>query len=88
MSKANDIVLLEIPREIPELTKMTPSELKQELALALFAQGKISLGKASELSGLSIWQFQNELGRRGIQVHYDCGEFAEDLVTLREVGRL
>jgi predicted HTH domain antitoxin len=67
---------------------MTADELRQELAIALYAQGKISFGKARELAGATVWQFQNELGRRSIPPHYDTDDFAEDVATLRELGRL
>lgn len=88
MSVATDTIVLEIPREIPHVARMTPQELKQELAFALFGQGRISFGKARELAGLTVWQFQNELGRRGLAPHYDTDEFAEDLATLHQLGRL
>lgn len=88
MSTGTDSIILEIPREIPHVTKLTPEELKQELAFTLFAQGKVSLGKARELAGLTVWQFQNELGRRGIPAHYGARDFAEHVATLRELGRL
>jgi predicted HTH domain antitoxin len=88
MSAATDNIVLEIPRELPQVTKMTLAELRQELAFALFAQGKISFGKARELAGLTVWQFQNELGKRGIPPHYDTEDFAEDVGALRELGRL
>ena len=73
---------LEIPRELPQVTRMTPAELKQELAFALFSQDKISFRKARELAGLTVWQFQSELGRRGISPHYDAAELAEDVATI------
>ena len=88
MSAAPENILIEIPREIPLVTKMTPEELKQELALTLYAQGRISFGKARELAGLTAWRFQDELGRRGIPLHYETEEFAEDMATLRDLGRL
>lgn len=88
MSVASDSLVLEIPRDIPLVTKLTPAELKQELAFALYAQNKISFGKARELAGLTVWQFQNGLGVRGIPPHYDTEELAEDMATLRELGRL
>ena len=88
MDSASENMVLEIPREIPLVTKMTPAELKAELAFALFAQGKISFGKARELAGLTVWQFQNEIGSRGLETHYDRQDFAEDVTTLRELGRL
>jgi predicted HTH domain antitoxin len=82
------MVTLEIPREIPNLAKMSLNELKQELAFALYARNKISFGKARELADLSVWQFQDELGRRGMPPHYGTEEFADDIATLRDIGRL
>ncbi len=81
-------IALEIPREIPFVTRMTPVELKRELAFALYAQDKISLGKARELAELTVWQFQDGLAARAIPPHYDLEEFAEDVAALREVERL
>ena len=67
---------------------MTPVELKLELALTLFQQEKLSFGKARELAGMSILQFQRELGRRNIPPHYDVREFEQDLATLKELRLL
>lgn len=88
MSAAPENILLEIPREIPLVTGMSPEELKQELAFTLYSQDRISFGKARELAGLTAWRFQDELGRRAIPVHYDSEAFAEDLAALRDLGRL
>lgn len=88
MSAETDTFALEIPREIPLVAKMTPAELKQELAFALFARDKISFGKAREMAGLTVWRFQNALGFRGLEAHYDPEDFAEDVAALRELGRL
>ncbi len=81
-------VSIEIPREIIRSTRMTPQELKQDLAILLFQQGKLSFGKAREMTGMTAWVFQQLLGSRGIPIHYDVGEYEEDLQTLRELGRL
>ena len=40
-------VPIEIPREILNITHMTPAELKRELAVYLFQQGKLSFGKSA-----------------------------------------
>jgi predicted HTH domain antitoxin len=88
MSATTENIVLEIPRELPQVTKMTLAELRQELAFTLFAQSKISFGKARELAGLTVWQFQNELGKRSIPPHYDTEEFTEDVRVLGELGRL
>ncbi len=80
-------VTIEIPREILHATRMTPEEIRCELALHLFQQGKISFGKAREMARMNTWTFQQLLGSRGISVHYDLQDYEEDLTTLKELGR-
>ena len=81
-------IVLEIPRDVLHTTRMRPEELKCELALSLFQQGKLSFGKAREMVGMTVWAFQQLLGSRGIPVHYDLLDYEDDLVTLQEFGRL
>lgn len=81
-------ISIEIEREVVRSTRMKPAELKQELAIYLFQQGKLSFGKAREMTGLSVWSFQQMLGTRGIPVHYETEEYEEDLKTLKEIGRI
>ncbi len=50
-------VSVEIPREVLNATHMTPEELRQELAIHLFEQGKLSFGKAREMAGMKIKWF-------------------------------
>ena len=81
-------VAIEIPREVVHATKMSPDELKRELAIHLFQQGKLSFGKAREMAAMTVWGFQQLLGARGIHVHYGVEDYEEDLEALRELGRL
>lgn len=81
-------ISIEIPREIVHATRMTPDELRRELAIHLFQEGKLSLGKAREMAGMTVWAFQQLLGSRGIPVHYGVKEYEEDLATLKEIGLL
>jgi len=81
-------VSIEIPREIVHAARMKPNELKLELAVSLFQQGRLSFGKACQMGGLTIWAFQQLLGSRGIPVHYDIDDYEEDKATLRDLGRL
>jgi len=81
-------ISIEVPREVIHATRMTPEELRCELAVYLFQQGKLSFGKARETAGMTVWAFQQLLGSRGIPVHYDLEEYQEDLTTLKELGRL
>ncbi|MBP7865754.1 MAG: UPF0175 family protein [Acidobacteria bacterium] len=40
--------MIEIPREVIHAIRMKPLELKQELAIHLFQQGRLSFGPAGE----------------------------------------
>lgn len=81
-------VTIEIPREVLHATRMKPAELRRELAIYLFQQGKLSFGKARELAGMTAWTFQQWLGTRDIPVHYDEEDYEQDLATLKGIGRL
>jgi predicted HTH domain antitoxin len=81
-------VTIEIPREVLHAARMTPEEMKRELAISLFQQGKLSFGKAREMAGMTVWGFQQLLGSRGLSVHYDIADYEEDLATLKTLGRL
>jgi len=88
MTKKSSTISIEIPREVIHITRMTPQELRRELAIYLFQQGKLSFGKAREMINMNVWEFQQILGSRGIPVHYDVEDYEEDLATLKELGRL
>jgi predicted HTH domain antitoxin len=82
------MVSIEIPREILHATRMTSEELRRELAIYLFQQGRLSFGKAREMAGMTVWTFQQLLASRGVPIHYDIMDYEEDLATLRKLGRL
>lgn len=75
---------IEIPRELLHAARMTADELKCELAISLFQQGRLSFGKARELAGFGVATFQQLLGSRGICVHYDVDDYRADMATLHE----
>lgn len=58
-------------------------ELLKELALALYAQGFLSFGKARELAGMGKYEFSQLLGKRGILRHYGQEELEDDLAYAR-----
>lgn len=84
----SSMIPIEIPREVIHATRMTPLKLRRELAIYLFEQGRLSFGKAREMTGMTAWAFQQLLGSRGIAIHYDVEDYEEDLTTLKELGRL
>ncbi len=80
--------VIEIPQDILDSARFTVSDLKAEIAVHLYAQGRLSIGKARELADLSLWEFRQLLAARHIAPHYDEGDLEEDIATLRELGRL
>ena len=84
----SSMISIEISRDIIHATRMTPQELRRELAVYLFQQGKLSFGKAREMAEMTVWSFQQLLGSREIPIHYNIEDYDEDLSSLRELDRL
>lgn len=66
---------------LPE--KRLPERLLLELAVTLYAQELLPLGKARELAGMTRQEFGRILGQRGIERHYGKDELEDDLVYAR-----
>ena len=80
-------ITLDIPNNIHEALHVKPAEaeprLKLELAVALYAQNALGLGKAAELAGISRLALNDILAERGIPMHYGQKELDEDLAYAR-----
>jgi predicted HTH domain antitoxin len=81
-------VTISLPDDLLDSARMTETELRQEMAVHLYAQGRLSIGKARELAAMSLWQFRQLLASRQIPVHYDEADLADEVATLRDLGRL
>jgi len=64
---------------------MTAQEIRRELAVQLYAQGKLSAGKARELAEMTVYEFQGLLGSRGTPVNYGVKDFLDDLDTIQRL---
>jgi len=69
---------------LPEI-KMTEHELKQELALSLYAARKVTLIQATDIAGVGFFEFQGFLRDRKIPQHYGVQDLEDDLRTLQEL---
>jgi predicted HTH domain antitoxin len=69
---------------LPEI-KMTEGEIKQELALSLYAACKVTLIQAADIAGIGFFEFQGLLRDRKIPQHYGVKDLEEDMQTLREL---
>ncbi|MDJ1179055.1 UPF0175 family protein [Roseofilum sp. BLCC_M91] len=79
---------LMIPDDILQASSMTEDELKLEIALLLYDQGKISSGKVRAWTGLTVIEFQHELAKRNLYLNYDVEAFEADMKTLRSLSLL
>ena len=63
--------------------------LRRTLAVALYREGRLSLGKAAELAGLrNKWEMILLLDEKGVPFEYDAQDAATDLRTLQHyLGR-
>jgi predicted HTH domain antitoxin len=77
-----------IPDDVLQAARMSESELRQEVALLLYAKERVTLAQAAQLAKLDRLRFQHLLASRGVSVHYDVADFDDDLRTLHELGRL
>jgi len=59
-----DKATIEIPTELLQSAKLTPEELKKELAIHLFQQGKINAEQAKALAGQEDGQLERMVWRR------------------------
>lgn len=77
-----------ISDEVLAATRMTDSELKQEIAVLLFQREKLTLAQASRFAEMHRVAFQHLLASRQIPVHYDVEDLEQDVESLRRRGRL
>jgi len=55
---------------IRKLLWRSVAQEKLEYALKQYLEDKLSIGKASEIAGISIWEFLDELHKRNITLKY------------------
>jgi predicted HTH domain antitoxin len=74
-----------ISDEFLKTAKITPQEIKQEIAIFLFQKAKLTLAQAASFAEINRIQFQHLLASRNVSIHYDNNDFEQDLKTVEEV---
>jgi predicted HTH domain antitoxin len=80
-------MLVTISDEVLTAAHISEPELKQELALTLFRQERLTLAQASRLAEMTQLAFQALLADRRIPIYYGIEEFREDVRTLHPPER-
>ena len=78
-------MVVTLPDDLAALKGMDERDVKRELAVALYASGKLTLVQAANLAGHGLFEFQSMLRDRRIPQHYDEADLDQDLLALREL---
>lgn len=81
---------LNLPSSFPSSVKISESEMpdfiKRTLAIELYRDGKLSLGKAAELAGArNKWEMLTLLDKSGVPLNYTIEDIEKDLDTLERI---
>jgi predicted HTH domain antitoxin len=84
------ITEIDLPGSIMAQIKIPEEELgafiKRTLAVELYREGRLSLGKAAELAGFkSKWEMLMLLCEKGVHLDYTAEDARKDLRTLEDV---
>ncbi|OGH61008.1 MAG: hypothetical protein A3G34_16950 [Candidatus Lindowbacteria bacterium RIFCSPLOWO2_12_FULL_62_27] len=77
---------IQIDEDTAGSLNLTEDQLRFELAVGLFVDNKLSLGRAARVAGMDSIQFQRELAARRIPLHYGVEEFRQDLRTIESLS--
>ncbi len=82
------MILVKIPEEFSLLCKIEDEELsdyiRKLVALELFREGEVSLGKASEIASISVREMMVLLRERKISLHYSEKDLEKDITFVEE----
>lgn len=79
-------MLVELEDEILVAGKVSVEDIRLGIALWLFQEKNVSLGKCAELAGMHKIQFQKELAKRKIPLHYDEVDLQRDLRAAQKMS--
>jgi predicted HTH domain antitoxin len=78
------------PRELVLAAGLDSSNLSAEtarlLALELYREDKVSLGRAGELCQMAVEKFMEFAAQHKVPLHYGADELEEDRRTLQRLG--
>jgi predicted HTH domain antitoxin len=88
-SNAVSTVNVELAEELlqaADVADAQPSRSASKLiALELFREQRISLGKAAELAGVSVEEFMTFSAERQVPLHYTMADWEADRATARDI---
>ncbi len=84
-----DGVQVTLPAELLEAAGVNPASASRDaamfLALELYRENKVSLGRAAELCQTSVEEFMAFAGHHEVAIHYSIADLEEDRRTLERL---
>ena len=82
-------ISVDLPGDLINIFKIRerdfPSVVRETLSIELYREGLISIGKAAEIAGVSIWEMQEILTKRKVPINYYPEDLEKDIRTLKKV---
>ncbi|BDC47955.1 hypothetical protein F183_A02710 [Bryobacterales bacterium F-183] len=82
-------ISVELPEALVKAARLNPEDLSADtarlLALELFREDRISLGRAAELCATPVEAFMEFAAEREVALHYGTTELDEDRATLQNL---
>ncbi len=72
--------------ELIRQTQSTEEELRQDIAVMLYSEEKLTLAQASRFLGVDRLEFQKILADHDVPIHYTVEDLRNDLKTLEELN--
>ena len=76
---------IQVPDEVLTGTSFDEAHALLDLALGMYADRRATLGQAARIVGMPQAHFMKELSARRIPLHYDVGDFQQDMATLENL---
>jgi len=73
--------------ELAEMSGAAPAQAAKLIALELFREERVSLGKAAELAGMALEDFMTLTSERAIPLHYTTSDWRDDNQTARKLAQ-
>jgi predicted HTH domain antitoxin len=71
---------------VRKLLARSLEEWKLDYYARRYGEGELTLGRAAEEAGVSLWRMMDHLRRRKITTQYDLEDLDRDLATVRDRG--
>jgi len=84
-----DEISVKVPKDLVRILKVkdeeVPKLVRLYLAIELYREGKVSLGKAAEIAGVTKWEMMEILASRNVPIQYNVKDLEKDIKTLEEI---